>query len=110
MSRTATRLATAALHPIKPALRRHGLPSTCRRVCVLGAPSRRLSIACTLNSVYTQLSTCRGQVRCNGGPSSPPLTSPAGFKKGVNRATTQVLMKTGQVERTNDRDFETELR
>jgi hypothetical protein len=33
-----------------------------------------------------------------------------GFKKGVNRATTQVLMKTGQVERTNDRDFETELR
>lgn len=34
----------------------------------------------------------------------------AGFKKGVNRATTQVLMKTGQVERTNDRDYETELR
>jgi hypothetical protein len=34
----------------------------------------------------------------------------AGFKKGVNRATTQVLMKTGQVERTNDRDFETEQR
>ncbi|KAK7184292.1 BAR adaptor protein Hob3 [Paraphaeosphaeria minitans] len=33
-----------------------------------------------------------------------------GFKKGVNRATTQVLMKTGQVERTNDRDYETELR
>lgn len=33
-----------------------------------------------------------------------------GFKKGVNRATTQVLMKTGQVERTNDRDFETEHR
>jgi hypothetical protein len=33
-----------------------------------------------------------------------------GFKKGVNRATTQVLMKTGQVERTNDRDFETEQR
>jgi amphiphysin len=33
-----------------------------------------------------------------------------GFKKGVNRATTQVLMKAGQVERTNDRDFETEHR
>jgi len=33
-----------------------------------------------------------------------------GFKKGVNRATTQVLMKAGQVERTNDRDFETEAR
>lgn len=33
-----------------------------------------------------------------------------GFKKGVNRATTQVMMKTGHVERTNDRDFETELR
>lgn len=34
----------------------------------------------------------------------------SGFKKGVNRATTQVMMKTGHVERTNDRDFETELR
>lgn len=34
----------------------------------------------------------------------------AGFKKGVNRATTQVMMKTGHVEKTNDRDFETELR
>ena len=34
----------------------------------------------------------------------------AGFKKNVNRATTQVMMKTGHVERTNDRDFETELR
>ncbi|KAF2841686.1 putative BAR adaptor protein [Patellaria atrata CBS 101060] len=33
-----------------------------------------------------------------------------GFKKQVNRATTQVMMKTGHVERTNDRDFETELR
>lgn len=38
------------------------------------------------------------------------LRDDAGFKKGVNRATTQVLMKTGQVERTNDRDFETEQR
>jgi amphiphysin len=37
-------------------------------------------------------------------------TGTVGFKKGVNRATTQVLMKTGQVERTNDRDFETEQR
>ena len=37
-------------------------------------------------------------------------TGAIGFKKGVNRATTQVLMKTGQVERTNDRDFETEHR
>lgn len=35
---------------------------------------------------------------------------PPGFKKGVGRATTQVMMKTGQIERTNDRDFETELR
>lgn len=33
-----------------------------------------------------------------------------GFKKAANRAGTQILMKTGQVERTNDRDFETELR
>merc|ERR1712137_835684 len=38
------------------------------------------------------------------------IMSWTGFKKGVNRATTQVLMKTGQVERTNDRDFETEQR
>ncbi|KAF2457231.1 protein hob3 [Lineolata rhizophorae] len=44
----------------------------------------------------------------------------SGFKKNVNRATTQVMMKTvvglikgaeiGHVEKTNDRDFETELR
>merc|ERR1712098_276917 len=34
----------------------------------------------------------------------------AGFKKNVDRAATQVMMKTGQVEKTNDRDFETELR
>ena len=32
----------------------------------------------------------------------------AGFKKNVNRATTQVMMKTGHVERTNDRDYEVE--
>lgn len=41
---------------------------------------------------------------------SPQTYGNAGFKKGVNRATTQVLMKTGSVERTNDRDFETEQR
>ncbi|CAG7920086.1 unnamed protein product [Penicillium olsonii] len=34
----------------------------------------------------------------------------AGFKKNVNRATTQVMMKTGHVERTNDRDYEIEER
>jgi len=34
----------------------------------------------------------------------------AGFKKAVDRTKTQVMMKTGQVEKTNDRDFETELR
>jgi len=34
----------------------------------------------------------------------------SGFKKTVGRATTQVMMKTGQVEKTNDRDFETEHR
>ncbi|RMZ90766.1 hypothetical protein DV736_g2016, partial [Chaetothyriales sp. CBS 134916] len=34
----------------------------------------------------------------------------AGFKKNVNRATTQVMMKTGHVERTNDRDYEVEER
>ncbi|KAF1813201.1 putative BAR adaptor protein RVS161 [Eremomyces bilateralis CBS 781.70] len=34
----------------------------------------------------------------------------SGFKKNLNRATTQVMMKAGQVEKTNDRDFETELR
>ncbi|KAB8349538.1 hypothetical protein FH972_023564 [Carpinus fangiana] len=34
----------------------------------------------------------------------------AGFKKNVNRATTQVMMKTGQVEKTNDRETELELR
>jgi len=34
----------------------------------------------------------------------------AGFRKKVDRAATQVKMKTGQVEKTNDRDFETELR
>ncbi|KAL9105545.1 MAG: hypothetical protein Q9227_009289 [Pyrenula ochraceoflavens] len=33
-----------------------------------------------------------------------------GFKKNVNRATTQVMMKTGHVERTNDRDYEVEER
>ncbi|KAI9779274.1 MAG: BAR adaptor protein Hob3 [Peltula sp. TS41687] len=33
-----------------------------------------------------------------------------GFKKNVNRATTQVMMKTGQVEKTNDRDYEAEER
>ncbi|KAH8602464.1 protein hob3, partial [Bisporella sp. PMI_857] len=34
----------------------------------------------------------------------------AGFKKNVNRATTQVMMKTGHVEKTNDRDYEVEER
>ncbi|KAM5459362.1 BAR adaptor protein Hob3 [Microsporum canis] len=34
----------------------------------------------------------------------------AGFKKNVNRATTQVMMKTGHVEKTNDRDYEIEER
>ncbi len=34
----------------------------------------------------------------------------AGFKKAVNRAGTSVMMKAGQVERTIDRDFETEER
>lgn len=38
------------------------------------------------------------------------LTGPAGFKKNVNRATTQVMMKTGHVEKTNDRDYEVEER
>ena len=33
---------------------------------------------------------------------------PKGFKKNVNRATTQVMMKTGHVEKTNDRDYEVE--
>ncbi|KAI9810560.1 MAG: BAR adaptor protein Hob3 [Phylliscum demangeonii] len=34
----------------------------------------------------------------------------SGFKKNVNRATTQVMMKTGHVEKTNDRDYEAEER
>ncbi|PNS18501.1 Protein hob3 [Sphaceloma murrayae] len=34
----------------------------------------------------------------------------AGFKKNVGRATTQVMMKTGHVERTNDRDYAVEER
>lgn len=34
----------------------------------------------------------------------------SGFKKAVNRGTTQVLMKTGQVERTQDREFDIEER
>ncbi len=36
--------------------------------------------------------------------------SGVGFKKNVNRATTQVMMKTGHVEKTNDRDYEVEER
>lgn len=34
----------------------------------------------------------------------------SGIKKAVNRGTTQVMMKAGQVEKTNDRDTELELR
>ncbi|KAL1583752.1 Protein hob3 [Cladosporium halotolerans] len=34
----------------------------------------------------------------------------SGFKKNVGRATTQVMMKTGQVEKTNDRQYEVEER
>jgi BAR domain len=34
----------------------------------------------------------------------------AGFKKAVNRAGTQVMMKTGHVEKTVDRDYEIEER
>ncbi|EPS37630.1 hypothetical protein H072_8647 [Dactylellina haptotyla CBS 200.50] len=34
----------------------------------------------------------------------------AGFKKTVNRATTQVMMKAGQIDRTNDREYEVEER
>ena len=33
-----------------------------------------------------------------------------GFKKAVGRAGTQVMMKAGQVEKTIDRDFESEER
>lgn len=33
-----------------------------------------------------------------------------GFKKAVGRAGTQVMMKTGHVDKTIDRDFETEER
>ena len=38
------------------------------------------------------------------------ISQSAGFKKNVNRATTQVMMKTGHVEKTNDRDYEVEER
>ena len=38
------------------------------------------------------------------------FTPRVGFKKNVNRATTQVMMKTGHVEKTNDRDYEVEER
>ena len=34
----------------------------------------------------------------------------SGFKKNVGRATTQVMMKTGHVEKTSDREYETEER
>lgn len=34
----------------------------------------------------------------------------AGFKKTVNRTTTQIMMKTGQIEKTNDREYEVEER
>jgi len=34
----------------------------------------------------------------------------SGFKKNVGRATTQVMMKTGQVEKTSDRQYEVEER
>jgi len=34
----------------------------------------------------------------------------SGFKKNVNRATTQVMMKTGHVEKTTDREYEVEER
>jgi len=34
----------------------------------------------------------------------------AGFKKTVNRATTQVMMKAGQIDKTNDREYEVEER
>lgn len=60
-----------------------------------------------------------GQVAITSTPPSVPSTarkqppatmSWAGFKKSVNRTTTQVLMKTGQVEKTNDRDYEVEER
>lgn len=47
---------------------------------------------------------------CSDPPAKARADLGTGFKKGVNRATTQVMMKTGHVERTNDRDFETELR
>jgi hypothetical protein len=42
--------------------------------------------------------------------STAAVMSWAGFKKNVNRATTQVMMKTGHVEKTNDRDYEVEER
>jgi hypothetical protein len=46
---------------------------------------------------------------------SPPLLAgakfaPIGFKKTVNRTTVQVMMKAGQIEKTNDRDYEVEER
>lgn len=34
----------------------------------------------------------------------------SGFKKNVNRATTQVMMKAGRVDKTSDRDYEIEER
>src|ERR1700753_3526475 len=55
-------------------------------------------------------STCRGQVRQHPVVPAGVTKLIIGFKKTVGRATTQVMMKAGQVEKTNDRDFETELR
>ncbi|KAI4720694.1 BAR-domain-containing protein [Aureobasidium sp. EXF-10727] len=41
---------------------------------------------------------------------SPATMSWAGFKKNVNRAATQVMVKTGHVEQTHDRSYEVEER
>jgi hypothetical protein len=46
----------------------------------------------------------------NESPKSASNMSWAGFKKNVNRAATQVMVKTGHVEQTHDRSYEVEER
>jgi hypothetical protein len=46
----------------------------------------------------------------NKSPKSTSKMSWAGFKKNVNRAATQVMVKTGHVEQTHDRSYEVEER
>lgn len=102
----------AAFTSVTPANSPHNNTTHCREDQI-AIHSRSISLhkhIDTYSYSYDVLGRCVSTLQAN--LLAAPLTSCSivGFKKNVNRATTQVMMKTGHVEKTNDRDYEVEER